>query len=93
MMPSKPKNDSQRLEQGAHNVLQSTVYSSQPWWRAVGNDLPMGESTRKSSLVEHQNGSLTNGTFQSQKNGRLNKGAKFNKNQCMPLYHSFVAIH
>ncbi|KAF3437908.1 hypothetical protein FNV43_RR20664 [Rhamnella rubrinervis] len=68
MMPSKPKNDNQRLERGAHNALQSTVYSSQPWWRAVGNDYPIGESTPKSSLVEHQNGSLINGAIQSQNN-------------------------
>lgn len=87
MMPSKPKNDNQRLEQGAHNVLQSTVYSSQPWWRAVGNDLPMGESTPNSSLVEHQNGSLINGAIQSRANGRLDTGANFNNKEM----HAIVA--
>ncbi|KAH7527852.1 hypothetical protein FEM48_Zijuj05G0010500 [Ziziphus jujuba var. spinosa] len=67
MMPSKPKNDNQQLEQGAQNVLQSTAFS-QPWWRTVGSDVPMSESTPKSSLVEHQNGSLLNGAMQSQTN-------------------------
>lgn len=74
MMPSKPKKGNQQFEQGAQNVLQSTAFS-QPWWRTVGSDLPMGESTPKSSLVEHQNGSLLNVAMQT--NGRLVDGANF----------------
>ncbi|KAJ9158779.1 hypothetical protein P3X46_024330 [Hevea brasiliensis] len=73
-MPGKPENDDHRLDQSAHNVLQSAIYS-QPWWRGP----TFGEGASKSSSAEHLNGSLADGAIQSLANSGLENGANSNK--------------
>lgn len=66
-MPAKPDEDRQ-LDHGAHNVLQSTIYS-QPWWHGVGTGGSLSETASKTSS-EKPNGSASNEATHSQDGSR-----------------------
>lgn len=78
MSPAMPGNEAGRLEQGGQTELQSAGYS-QPWWHGMGNSRSLGENASKSSSMQHLNVSARNGTMQSKVNGRVDDGAKFDK--------------
>lgn len=68
MMPAKQPDEHRQLDHGTQSVLQSAIYSQQPWWSGTGTGASLAEAAAPKSSRERPNGSVVNGATYSQGN-------------------------